>query len=66
MIALAIAGVCADETGGEAAPEPYNYAYDAGSHAAAEQRGADGKVTGYYTLGKLKRQAHDDLSNIGR
>lgn len=51
LIALAVAAANAQEAPvGEAAAEPYSYGYETESHAAAEQRSPDGKVTGYYTL----------------
>lgn len=53
LLALAVAAVSAQQSqpaGGEAAPEPYSYGYEADSHSASEQRDPSGKVTGFYTL----------------
>lgn len=50
VIGLAIVAVKAQEPA--AAAEPYSYGYESENHGAAEQRGPDGRVTGYYTLSK--------------
>jgi len=53
LLALTVAGAAALQDGapvGEAAPEPYSYAYQTDTHGASEQRDAQGRVTGFYTL----------------
>lgn len=57
---LAVAGACAQlAPTQEAAPEPYAYEYSTDTHGASEQRGPDGRVTGFYTLqdadGRVRR-----------
>lgn len=52
VLALAIAGVAAQEvaSNAEAAPEPYSYGYSTDTHSAQEQRDPSGRVTGSYML----------------
>lgn len=57
LLSLAVASAYGQlaPAGGEAAPEPYSYGYETDTHAAAEQKDPNGRVTGYYTLSKLAR-----------
>jgi len=54
LVALAIVGARAQNgaAGENAAPEPYSYGYQTDTHSAAEQRDPNGRVTGFYNIGR--------------